>query len=285
MTGRVRRHRAVGLAGLTAAAFAVSSGAQAFELDGRVAADENYTTVYQLEFRVTNVGYPDPGPTLYYTGGSLRIGRDPGPTGDVWMFLDVSIQVTDNVYGTSANANTDWPYGHTFSNLESNERFIFSIKVNGTWQSASLDYIDSSSPWNPGEFSDTGNVVEDHYTSLQYNLINGLTGTTNSPDPYDNNPAVPANWVRAVQYEIRLDGTKFPTTPTLADLSNAQIWASPNKLKGDQSVTIPCLKYDNCLVVTVTPPPGIAEPASAAIFLAGITAAGLFRRRRRQIAS
>jgi hypothetical protein len=71
----------------------------------------------------------------------------------------------------------------------------------------------------------------------------------------------------------------------LADLSNAQIWASPNKLKGDQSVTIPCLKYDNCLVVTVTPPPGIAEPASAAIFLAGITAAGLFRRRRRQIAS
>jgi len=267
MTGWVRRHRAVGLAGLTAAAFAVSSGAQAFELDGRVT--------------------PDPGPTQYLSGGSLRIGQGSSlgdSAVDIWMFLEVPIALVDNVYGTSAHAGTGWIYsGHSFTNLSGSDLFSFSVKIkDGSSKTVSLDYIDSSSPWNPGEVSDTGNVAKDHATSLQFNLINNWSNTSYSPDPSDNVPAVPAGWIRTVQYEIRLDGTKFSSIPTLADLSNAQIHASPNKLKGDHSVTIPCVKYDNCLVVSVnSPPPGIAEPATAAILVAGLTAAGLFRRRRR----
>jgi hypothetical protein len=286
MTGRVRRHRAVGLASLTAAAFAVSSGAQAFELDGQVTAADNYTTVYELEFRVTNVGYPDPGPTQYLSGGSLRIGRDPGPSGDVWMLLEVPIELGDNIYGTSAHVLNGWVYsGHSFTSLADSDLFSFNIKIkDGTWNTVGLDYINPSSPWdvNQGQ-SDSGNVVEDHYTSLQYNLVENWSNTSYSPDPSDNNPAVPTDWIRAIQYEMRLDGTKFTTTPTLAELGYSYIHVSPNKLKGDNSVTIPCLKYDNCLVVNVnSPPPGIAEPASAAILLAGLTAAGVFRRRRRK---
>ena len=121
-------------------------------------------------------------------------------------------------------------------------------------------------------------------TSLEYNLSQGYGDLSNSPDPIAGNP--PSDWIQAVQYEFRLDGSKFdPGAITLADISWAWLHASPNKLKGDADIKLKCLYYNNCTEAPTEtnepqPPTAVPAPGGGVLFGLAVGFLGYMRRRR-----
>ncbi len=271
------------IAAATAFLCLVAGPVSAFNVDGRVTSDDNYTTVYNMDFYVYNTwnGY---GGNQRIEGGKLRIGRD-GNSGDIYMLLEVPTSITDNVYGAAANTSgSGWNYGHPFSDLKYSDSFEFQIDTGCGGTFIEVDYANSSgqsSIRNSG-----GGTLTDVATSLEYNLSRGYGDLTNSPDPITGSPA--GDWIQAVQYEFRLDGSKFdPGAITLADISWAWLHASPNKLKGNSDIKLKCLYYNNCTEAPneTTDPPPTAMPAPGGGLLFALAAGFLgYTRRRRHAA-
>ena len=96
--------------------------------------------------------------------------------------------------------------------------------------------------------------------------------------------APPAGWEQAIQYEFEFDGMLFaPGAIGPSALANGILHASPNKLDGDNKVLIPCLGIaagqTGACEPTTPPPTAMSEPASGALFLAGLGLLSLYRRR------
>ena len=114
------------IAAVTAFVCLIAGPVSAFNVDGRVTSDDNYTTVYNMDFYVYNTwnGY---GGNQRIEGGKLRIGRD-GNSGDIYMLLEVPTSIVDNVYGSPANASgSGWYYGHSFNDLKYSDAFEFQV--------------------------------------------------------------------------------------------------------------------------------------------------------------
>lgn len=256
--------------------------AVAFNVDGRLTSDDNYTTVYNMDFYVYNTwnGY---GGNQRIEGGKLSIGRD-GASGDIYMLLEVPTSIVDNVYGSAAQTNgSGWNYGHPFSDLKYSDSFEFQIGTNCGSSFIDVDYINSNGQASIS--SSGGGMLKDVATSLEYNLSQGYGDLSNSPDPIAGSP--PSDWIQAVQYELRLDGSQFASGETigLADLSSAWLHASPNKLKGNSEIKLKCLYYNNCTEVPVSqedtiPPTAIPAPAGGLLFGLAVGVLGFMRRRR-----
>lgn len=257
--------------------------ASAFTVDGVVSSDDNYTTVYAMDFYVYNTwnGY---GGNQRVEGGKLSIGRD-GTNGDIFMLLEVPTTIVDNVYGNAANSSTGWWYGHSYYDLKASDSFEFKVDTECGDSFIEVDYINSS---GQASIRNSGGVLEDVATSLEYNLANGYGNSSNSPDP-NSNP--PSGWVQAVQYEFRFDGSKFAPGDTigLADLSNAWLHSSPNKLKGNSEIKLKCIYYGNCAEIPVQvddpnpeEPPVVALPAPGGGLMFGLAVGllGYLRRRK-----
>ena len=97
---RFTSHMVCGSALLALAASIAPVPAQAFTLDGVLSTGEAaaYTNEFDLTFELEGNG----GKTV--NGGSIRIGRD-GSDGDIFMLVDVPIEITDVVYGDPASVD------------------------------------------------------------------------------------------------------------------------------------------------------------------------------------
>lgn len=257
--------------------------ATAFTVDGRLSDDDNYTTVYDMDFYVYNTwnGY---GGNQLIQGGKLRIGRD-GDAGDIYMLLEVPISIVDNVYGSAAQTSgSGWWYGHSYSDLRKSDSFEFKIATESGTKFIEVDYINNS---GQAAIINSGHgTLKDVATSLEYNLAQGYGNSSNSPDPITGTPA--ADWIQAVQYEFRFDGSKFDEGETigLADLSAAWLHSSPNKLKGKSDVKLKCLYYNDCSEVPVgvddpDTPVALAAPGGGLMFGLAAGLLGFARRRRK----
>ena len=265
-----------------AAALVLSAGsAMAFTVDGRVSGDDNYTVSYDLTFYVWNT---NSGGDQIVEGGSLRLGRD-GANGDIFMLLELPTSIVDNVYGDpSEDPNSGWAgkHYHTYTHIVQSDAFEFEVATTSGDQFIKIDYLNGDTQSARIE-SDVSGTVVSAASSIQYNLSKGYGDTINSLDPYSGSP--PADWLKAVQYEIRLDGSRFASGEllNLADISSPWLHLSPNKLKGDKLVKVKCLYYSNCeLSDDQQEPPPVAMPApgGALIFAIAVGVLGYARRRR-----
>ena len=284
MKATTKKYAANGLAvGIAAAMLQFATPAAAFSVDGIVTGADAYTSTFDLDFLVENIGGRGTNATRT---GQLRLGRD-GAAGNIFMHLTVPISVVDNVYGPDAFVlTTDWaPVKHEFAKLVGSDGFEFNIATTGGSKFVKVEYAKNDG--NPNIKNNDGTVLLDVATSLELNLANGFgdnvaTGGANpqSPDP----AAPPAGWEQAIQYEFEFDGMLFaPGAIGPSALANGILHASPNKLDGDNKVLIPCLGIaagqTGACEPTTPPPTAMSEPASGALFLAGLGLLSLYRRR------
>lgn len=274
-----------GLSVITAAAALVLSAAPAFAftVDGKVSADDNYTTSYDLDFYVWNTNN-GAGGNQRVQGGKLRVGRD-GPSGDMYMMVEIPTSIVDNVYGDAADtAGSGWTQGHPFNDLRYSDQFEFAIKSDCSDKVMQVDYLNSQTNQANITRNDSGYLL-DAASSLEYNLANGYGDAQSSPDPIAGTP--PAGWIQTVQYEFKLKGEKFETGSTigLADLSWAWLHASPNKLNGYKDIKLKCLYYNNCELSTSQsepPPVALSAPSGSIIFAIATGILGMAQRRNRK---
>lgn len=276
--------RLIGLAigaGLWLGASLGASSSYAFTVDGRVSSDDSYSVSYDLTYYVWNT---QSGGNKIVSGGHLRLGRD-GDAGDIYLMLELPTSLVDNVYGAPAyDSDSGWTQknAHSFKDLHRSDAFEFTVATTSGDKFIKVDYLNADTL--SAEFESTGfGTAISAATSLQYNLSQGYGDTQNSPDPYNSTP--PSDWLSAVQYEIRLDGSRFEAGEliNLADISSPWLHISPNKLRGEKYVKVKCVYYNNCELSDDTgepPPVAMPAPGGAVIFA---LAAGLlgFRRRRR----
>lgn len=272
-----------GLSAITVAAALVlsASPAVAFTVDGKLSTDDNYTATYNLDFYVWNT---QSGGNQLVDGGKLRVGRD-GDAGDIFLMVEVPVALVDNVYGEAAgHPDSGWtqPIGHPFKALSHSDAFEFVVSTTYGDKFLKVDYLDKHTNEARVAYSGYGTLLEVS-TSLEYNLSQGYGDTTNSPDPFANPPS---GWIQAVQYELRLNGSRFApgSLVGLADLSSAWLHASPNKLRGDDKVKLKCLYYNSCELAEEEqepPPVAIPAPGGGAIFALATGFLGFMRRRRR----
>jgi len=186
------------LAVAAVAAFATWQSPRAFEVDGIISASDSYTDTFSIDYVLE-------GGSASVGTGELRIGRDPGADGDVFLFFKAPIAVVDNVYGVAANtAGSGWSSGHKFDELKGSDKFEFQLLVNSTNKKVSVDYIELDKGNNPivkvNGSDNGGGTLEAQATSLQRNLLNSF-GTTNdspgSPDPILDDPTTLVGWEQA----------------------------------------------------------------------------------------
>lgn len=293
-----KKYAANGLAvGIAAAALSFAAPASAFTVDGILTTADEYNCAlcykYTVDYKITNVGH-----TSYFEkhDGMVKIGRDVGTgnasdtstyNGDVYMLVVAPLAIVDNVYKetgtpqgwTQTIYGQTFNIGHTFNNLEIQDALEFKVEGNLT----RVGYLDGTTDRAEIE-SDAGNVIVDVATSLEYNLNAGHGDHWNSPDP-SNNP--PAGWVQEVVYEYQLAGGTFADGMVgIASFSESWFNAYSNKRKGDSWMDMWCM-YDpgdssdcNPMHMPGDPPTAMSEPASGAVFLAGLGLMSLYRRRR-----
>lgn len=294
MKTNTKNYAANGLAaGIAAALLQFSTPATAFSVNGVIEGGE-YTSAWDLNTAIAGTQAPS---RLFLRQTAT----------DLFVGVTVDINYVDNVYGDSksntplSTVGSGWENkDHALSKLTGSDNLKFTLNLGSAASANNQDIhtelVDKDN-FNIVDIKKGAAFIQESSSSFVYNFKQSVIAgdltygdfssgdASLSPDPINlaNNPdGLAADWQQALIYEFRFDAPADDRTIGLADFSNASVHASPSKNVDDPVFN--CLNSTkDCDPFTPpgggTPPTGISEPASGALFLAGLGLVSMYRRR------
>lgn len=224
-------------------------------IDGVVNSADGYDVLFPVTFLIKPKNNSPAGtPNLEVSGGGLYVYRDlSNPGSDIYIAMSVPTQLSDNIYGWSANRNnpqSEWlGRTHNYGDLIGDAALFDFYDADGN--AVRLD-------WTFSYFGDTipapsDSFIVDWNTSLNHNLNNfdtaGYNSTLDPSDPYYINDLTATSpkpgtegWTDNLVYEFQIDGGFFGTGGfglVFADSHN-----SPVKLKETYAAAPPYAGYN-----------------------------------------